>query len=67
MFEKLKQKSAAFDKSPLAIEERKTEVDQLETKKKVDQVKDIKQLYIHFIPLITPNETYTKNNLKLHI
>ena len=44
MFEKLKQKSAAFDKTPMAIEETKAEIDQLkELKKKIDQVKDIKQ------------------------
>ena len=44
MFEKLKQKSAAFDKTPMAIEETKAEIDQLEKlKKKIDQVKDIKQ------------------------
>ena len=40
----LKQKSAAFDKTPMAIEETKAEIDQLkELKKKIDQVKDIKQ------------------------
>ena len=44
MFEKLKKKSAAFDKTPMAIEETKAEIDQLEKlKKKIDQVKDIKQ------------------------
>ena len=44
LFEKLKRKSAVFDKTPIVIEETKTEIEQLQQlKTKIDQVKNVKQ------------------------